>query len=176
MIKNICLFVASLLVFCVTASPALSQEKRVITLKDGTKIVGEILSFENNAYTVQSSLGQLQIKDQDIVAISLPGLPETAGTVASENSNPINPTDSQIDSLQQKLLNDESFMADANKIGKNPEIMNILSQPDIMQAIANRDINALQSNPKFKELLNNPQILELIQSTVKKIQPGESSQ
>jgi len=162
------LLAITFMIFCLVAHPALCQEKRVIALKDGTKIIGEILSVENNIYTVNSSVGQLRIKDQDIVNISTPRLDATP-PLAQKNQASVNPLDSQVAQVQQQLMADPNFISEAKNISEDPEIMKILQQPEIMQAIVNHDMNALQSNPGFKNLLSNPKILELIQSAGQKI-------
>ncbi|MFA6378183.1 MAG: hypothetical protein WCX16_00170 [Candidatus Omnitrophota bacterium] len=170
MIKRSYTLIFSFIILCLAASHALAQEKRIVALKDGTKIVGEILSFENNVYTVRSSLGTLQIKDEDIVNISALALDVPASGLPQQDLSSGNPLDSQIHNMQQQLMTDQNFLSGAKEIAADPEIMQTLNQPEIMQAIVNRDVNALQSNPQFKNLLNNPKILELIQSASDKLE------
>mgnify|MGYP006940536496 FL=1 len=131
--------------------------------------MGEVLSFENNVYTVQSSLGQLQIKDQDIVAISAPSTEPPNCALPAQGSPPTGLTDDKIAEVRGQLMADPNFISGAKTIMEDQDIMKTLSQPEIMQAVANQDVNALQSNPQFKELLNNPKILELIQSMSPKL-------
>lgn len=168
MIKRSLILTISLAITIIVADPALSQEKRIISLKDGTSIVGEIVSFENNIYTVSSSLGQLKINDQDIVSISTAGLGTTPLPVIQPKSSS-SALDGQIMQVQQQLMADPSFIEGAKSISEDPEVMAILKQPEVAQAIMNHDINALQSNPQFRNLLSNPKILELMQSAGQKL-------
>jgi hypothetical protein len=175
MVKKMFAFILGVFFLCLVSTSVFSQQKRMIILKDGTRILGEILAFENNVYTIQSSVGELQINGQDIINISTPGLEPAADPALSQSDRRINPVDSQIANAQEQLMADQDFVSEAKKITEDPEIMKILSQPEIMQAVANRDMDALQSNPQVKDLLSNPKILELIQSASQKIeQPSPS--
>ena len=156
-LRWIMLLAITLFVVC----PALCQEKRVISLKDGTTIIGEVLSFENGIYTVSSSLGQLKVNDQDVVSISTADL-RTKVSPLAKPSSPFPDLDGQIAQAQQQLMADPHFLEGAKSISEDPEVM--------AQAIMNHDIGALQSNPQFKDLLSNPKILELIQSAGQKLE------
>ncbi|MCX5681119.1 MAG: hypothetical protein NT079_02395 [Candidatus Omnitrophica bacterium] len=197
MVKKTFFLVISLLFLCLIPRPAEAQEKKIITLKDGTKIVGEILSLQNNVYAVQSSVGPLQIKDQDIVNIlafdtataphllntnsagtgEVPMSPKENSTAIEAGATPtvaqsissINPAESQIANVQERLMGDQNFISEIKNVADDQEIMHVLSQPDIMKAVGSHDINALQSNPQFKNLLNNPKILHLIESAGQKL-------
>jgi hypothetical protein len=173
MVKKIFPFIVSVLFLSLVCAPAFCEQRRMITLKDGTSVLGEILSYENNVYTVRSSLGQLQIKDEDIVKISTPGLEPSAAPASPQDNLGARPVDSDIAQAQQQLMADGNFMAQAKAITEDPQIMKALSQPDIMQAVINRDVKALEANPTFKNLLNNPKILDLMRSAEEKM--GQSA-
>ena len=169
------IFCVALLLLLALVEPLSAQEKRAITLKDGTKIIGEIISFENGVYTLETSFGQVAVPDTNIVSIasasaSAPSLPPIGAPSLIPSGIPM---DGQIESIQGQLMQDPNFIAKAQDLSKNPEVMQILSQPDVAQAIMNRDITALQNNPKIRELLNNPQVLDLIQVTGQKLQSGQ---
>lgn len=173
MTKKICWLTLTLLL--IAASPLSAQEKRAIMLKDGTRLVGEIISFDNGVYTLQTSVGTVKAQDSDIVSISSAATTQ-ASLPSTGAQSPIpagTALDGQISNIQGQLMQDPDFISKAQDLSKNPEVIQVLSQPDVAQAIMNRDINALQNNPKIKDLLNNPQVLDLIQSTGQKLQSGQ---
>jgi hypothetical protein len=168
-------FLSTILSITLLCGPALSQEKRAITLKDGTKVIGEIVSVENSVYTINSSVGQLQIKDQDITAMAALGAEPIVNASTIQNIPATSSNERQIKAAQQELMTDPNFMMRAKEISQDQEIVGVLSKPEIMQAVANRDFEALQANPDFKDLLNNPKIRDLVGSAAEKIsQPNQA--
>ncbi len=59
------------LIFLGLACPLYAQAAKVLTLKDGSVIKGEVLRLEDHVYTVETpNLGKVQIPEADILTIA----------------------------------------------------------------------------------------------------------
>ena len=75
-----------------------------IALKDGSVIVGDLVSFENGNYTIQTeNLGRLQLPEANVVSIANEGVLPTASTLTS----------TQMPTPQQGSINNPGF---SNKV------------------------------------------------------------
>ncbi len=130
-------------------------ELRALDLFDGSTITGEVQSLSNGVYTVKSeSLGIIKIEASKIRAIHAISSSVGAETV---NGNRVG----QLNSLQQKMLNDGEIMNLIQTLQNDPEFKNILEDPEIMKAVNAGDIASLQTNPRFMKLLNNATVKEI---------------
>jgi hypothetical protein len=130
-----------------------------IELVDGGIIRGEIVSKSNGVYVVTSdSLGTLKVKESEIRFIRI----GSAGATEKEIvSTPKGASASEIQSLQQSMMNNDEVMGLVMSLQKNPKMQELLKDPGFMKAVSAGDITTLMSNPKFMELLNNPEIKEI---------------
>lgn len=146
------------------AYPLYAQSVRVITLKDGSVIKGEILRLEDHAYTVETpNLGKVQIPEADIL------------TIASEQpatQPPASQFESRTNQMQADILSDPALLSDVQAMMQDQETMAIFSDPKLMEDIMSRDPAKIESNPKVQTLLQNPHMQALIQ----KIQAKTSAQ
>ena len=93
-------------VLCVTLCSAkvlFADASKIILLKDGSQLKGEVLAVNNDVYTIQTqNLGTIQIRGTDIVSIAAENLaPATVSASPSGNlqgqakgnpeSNPLRP-------------------------------------------------------------------------------------
>ena len=130
-----------------------------IELVDGGMIRGEIVSKNDGVYVVKSdSLGTLKVKESEIRIIRI----GSAGAMEKEIvSPPKGAAASEIQSLQQSMMNNDEVMGLIMSLQKNPKMQELLKDPEFMKAINSGDISTLMANPRFIELLNNPEIKEI---------------
>jgi hypothetical protein len=150
---------ALIAVFCCATVHA--GESRRITLKDGSVIVGKIVSLTNGEYTVQSgALGKLTLKDADIVSMSAL---DAAPAPAKQGAAPAAPTSNpDLTALQQRISTDPAIGNTVKSLQDSPEVKDILADPTLMQAVQSGNLEALQGNPKIERLIKNPAVQDLI--------------
>jgi hypothetical protein len=155
----------------ITLSLALSsqaQDQRVITLDDGTRITGQVVSFQNGTYTISTeNLGELTIKDANVVSISS----------ASAMNNPLDGATlwegqdirSAVSQVQASMMNDPNILVGLEELMKDPEIMALLSDQNFINDIMSYDPNRIQANPKAQQLMNNPEMRKLMETMMQKM-------
>jgi hypothetical protein len=130
---------------------------RVIVLKDGSRIRGEIISVENDLYRIESdSMGTILLGSNQIQSI-LSG--QESGALPAEGSP------SQIEQIQSSMMSNPEVMSSIFELQNDPAMQAVLADPEVMQAIQSFDLEALARNPKIKALMNDPR-LKRIQGTL----------
>jgi hypothetical protein len=136
---------------------------RVIVLKDGSRIRGEIISVENDLYRIESdSMGTILLGSNQIQSI-LPG--EESGSLSAEGSQPAEGSQSQIELIQSSMMSNPDVMSSIFELQNDPAMQAVLADPEVMRAIQSFDLEALARNPKIKALMNDPR-LKRIQGTL----------
>lgn len=136
---------------CLLGAVASAGDMRDIELTDGSVISGEIVSAGAGIYTIKSpSLGTIKVEESKIRAIRSKGL---SSTPADANS--------QVKSLQDKMMNDGEIMDMIRSLQNDPEFQKVLEDPAIMKAVQSGDIAALMANPQFTKLLNNKTVQDI---------------
>ena len=78
---------ATLALVCALILPlALSADE--LKLKDGTKISGTIVGFEENSFKVKTSYGYAEVQKDQVVSITISGAPKNAAPAKSETKTP----------------------------------------------------------------------------------------
>ena len=140
------IFTLIFLVFLV--SHGVAGEVKEIELSDGSVIFGEIVTLEEDVYTIKSiGLGTLHIEKSKIRAIRLKSNTET--------------TREQLNALEQRMLNDDEILTMLHALEGDPAFKEIMEDPEIMKGVLSGDISGLMSHPKFMKLLDNPTIQEI---------------
>lgn len=67
----------------------------------------------------------------------------------------------QVETLQEKMLNDTEIMALIVQLQNDPEMQRLLNDPTAIEAAQRGDINALVDNPRFMQLIDNPRVREI---------------
>jgi hypothetical protein len=133
-----------------------------IELKDGSVVVGEIKSFNNGAYKVESSLGALTIPEKNVTRITTGSASGKAGDQGGRTADSSGggiggaPGD-----LTNAIISDPAAIAKVMELGNDPDVKAILNDPAAMQAIQTGDVSALMSNPGFMKLLTKPQVQDI---------------
>jgi hypothetical protein len=124
----------------------------VLKLKDGSFVRGELITFSDGIYTVDSaSLGILKIKSDSVGSIESSNNTASNGGVDSHLQN-------QLADINTKLTQDEEAMAMIMSLQNSPDMQAILADDEIMRAIQTMDYDALMNNPKIIKLMDNAQI------------------
>jgi hypothetical protein len=145
------------------AAGAGAGELKVIELKDGSVITGEVISLAGGLYTIKSdSLGTIKLEESKIRAIRSrsPEKGSASGGPAAAQGN-----DTQ--ALQQKMMGDQEIMTMIQSLKDDPEFKKVMEDPVVMKAMREGDVSALMANPQFMKLLNNPTVKEI----EKKVKP-----
>ncbi len=153
---------ACFLCLMLLAAGAVAGEMKVIELKDGSVISGEVISLANGIYTIKSdSLGMIKLEESKIRAIRSKA-PENAGATGGPATQG---NDTQ--ALQQKMMSDQEIMGMIQSLRDDPEFKKVMEDPGVMKAVKDGDVSALMANPRFMKLLNNPTVKEI----EKKVKP-----
>jgi len=157
----LCLFSLAL-----TAAAYCGQPSR-IELIDGSVINGEIVSFLNGIYTVNTgSLGEVKLEASKISQIKTANAPSfnIPSNVPAQTQNFTQPN---FESYKQKLMSDPGNAAVVSGLVANPRIQQIAKDPQIEEAVKAGDMQALMNNPKFMEMVNSPEMQEGIRKLKK---------
>ena len=123
---------------------------RVIVLKDGSRIRGEIISVENGLYRIESdSMGTILLGGNQIQSI-LSG--DQSGSISAEGSQ------SRMQLIQSTMMSNPGVMSSIVELQNDPEMQAVLADPEVMKAIQNFDLEALARNPRIKALMNNSKV------------------
>ena len=143
-----------------------AQAAKVITLKDGSVIKGNVLQLTDGIYTLETdNLGKVNVAESEIVSIaaeSPPALQATGDTASAALKG-------QAQEIQTNLLSDPSIMAEIQNIMQDPEIRGVLSDPAFMNAIMSYDPKQIQQSEKTQYLLQNPKFQSLMEKIQQKL-------
>jgi hypothetical protein len=134
------------------------NSEQVITLKDGSQIVGELVGISDGVYTIKTPvIGNVQASANDVVSI-------TSRRHGHDGASPgdVPDLDQRIANEQKQLMSDPKSMALMVQMTQDPEIMQLLQDPALVEAVTHHDLQAVGSNPKIKELINNPHMQEFL--------------
>ena len=168
--KIFMLFVTLLLISFTNTSHA--KTSKIISLKDGSQIVGQIIKFENGIYTIETAtFGQIEINDSEIINISSK-TQNPQKNIANINGA-TGELDGQVQQLQGALMSNPSFINEIQQIAQDPEIIELISDPSLMNKLTNPDAETLKNDPKMKEIMANPKINKLIKMTREMIKDNQ---
>ena len=141
-----------------------AQSAKIITLKDGSVVKGNVLQLTDGVYTLETdNLGKVTVPESDVMSITSisEGAPaqDTAGASLK----------GQVQEMQTSLLSDPEVMTEIQNIMQDPEIRGVLSDPAFMNAIMSHDPNQIKQNEKTQYLLQNPKFQSLMEKIQKKL-------
>lgn len=119
----------------------------VITLTDGSRIQGEVLSMSDGQYQVHTaSLGTVSVPKNRVRSIeSQTGMGSSPGTGALE-------------SLQSTMTSDQGVMSMILQLQSDPDMQAVLSDPELMRAVQSFDFETLRTHPKIQKLMQNQKV------------------
>jgi hypothetical protein len=137
-------------VLLTTAS--ITQGASLIELKDGTRIVGEIVSAEQGHYLIRTtSLGEIRLQETAIHSIH-PAMGDQAHSAHMVELGPI----------QQKINNSPELMKMIADLQSKPQLQAILNDKQLMQLVLSGDMENLQQDPRIMQILADPSIQAII--------------
>ncbi len=147
-----------------TAASVLGAELSDIILDDGSILRGEVISFQDNIYTLRSSsMGEFKLDASRVTQIrhyranQIPAstAPAQAGTAFSGSSEALK---AQVESTQTALMNDPETMREAMLMASDPDFQKLMEDPEALAALKSLDMNTLLKNPKFLAIMQNPRM------------------
>jgi hypothetical protein len=172
--------IVALVIFLATAgltTEVFAQEK-LIRLKDGSVIRGEVLGKSGDIYKIKSpAFGFLSLRKADISSIEDPeqekpalAAPQAATPefVAEETpvSAPAMSATADWKGYQEKIMADPESMAAIQALAQNQEIIDIVSDPKLREAIFTGNIEYLKNNEKFMRFSNNPTVQKITEAAI----------
>jgi len=161
-LKKIIIFCSILFVLNATA---FCGQPSKIELTDGSVINGEIVSYADSVYTINTTnLGAIKVGAAKVAKIESANYASSAAS-ASSALQTNTPTPSQVATYGQTLMENPENAAIVVGLTSNPELQEMAKDPEILAAAKRNDIQALMKNPKFMNIVNSPEM----QDAVKKI-------
>jgi len=156
-------FIFLLLFVLTSVSLAYAAHKVRIELTDGSTLDGEVVSFSDGKYTVNSpSLGTLRIEDSKIRNIH--STDQTTGSSQKDIASLDAATfQGEVQKLQPAMISDPDIMKTISGLISNPDFRALLKDPEIMNAAKSSNVKALMANEKFIKVLNDPAVKEIRQ-------------
>ena len=161
----------------VLAVPLYADSAKVINLKDGTVLKGQVLEFKEGVYTLETSVaGQLQVSDEDILSILSAEAGAADPSDPASSNGPGLPQDNtqikeQVQQLQGSVMSDPALMTDIQGMLNNEELQAIFSDPQFVNDVLSYDPQKINQNEKTQELLQNPQMQAIMEKIQQKMPP-----
>lgn len=150
------------LIFCLFLGLARAGDLRSITLRDGSVITGEIVSFSNGTYTIKSdNLGIVELDQSKIISIQEKSSSRERSSADAANSSTGSATSREVQALQQKMMNDKEIFALIQSLQNDPEMQKLLQDPVFMKAVNENDFSMLLADPRFVRLMNNSTVQDI---------------
>ena len=131
-----------------------------IELADGSVINGEITSYKDGIYVVDTaSFGEVKVAADKVSKIESANSPEQTNNFAQP----------QIDAYKSKIMSNPENVAVITNLASDPQIQEVVKDPQIQDDVRSGNINALMKNEKFMDIVNNSKM----QEAVKKIKQNE---
>jgi len=155
------IIILSLFFLALNVAAYCAQANR-IQLTDGSVINGEIISYLNGIYVINTAaFGEIKIEAAKISKIESEDAPAVNTPVNTDIQTNI-PNKSMVDSYRQKLMANPENAAVITGLATDPAIQDLAKDPQIMEAAKAGDIQGLMKNPKFINIVNNPKMQEAI--------------
>jgi len=156
--KKLTTIITSLFILLSICSLSFAQEAKYITLKNGSRLRGNVISFSDGIYTIQTdTLGEIELKEEAISSISSSDLEGSVPDITIQNS-----MKTQVQDIQGTLVNDPELMTEVEDVTQDPEVMEILNDENLIKDIMSYDPKRIENNPKIQKLMENPRMKELI--------------
>ncbi|MDD5109304.1 MAG: hypothetical protein PHC29_07390 [Candidatus Omnitrophica bacterium] len=137
-----------------------------IELADGSVINGEILSYVNGVYTINTyAFGETKVAGEKVIKIESANY--TLPTPIEPTVEANNPVQSQPPSYGQRLMKNPKNAAIITGLAKDPGFQQMASDPQLQAAAKKGDIQALLKNPKFMNIVNSSEVQEAVKKLKK---------
>jgi len=152
--------ISCLLLLMLTLTAYCGEQSR-IQLTDGSVINGEIISYLNGVYTIQTvGLGKIKVAATKVSKIETS---LSSSSISSDSASQIgNLSPSQVDSYRQTIMSNPDNAAVITGLASDPQIQELVQDPEIIAAAKSGDVQALMKNQKFLNIINNPKMQEAV--------------
>ena len=146
--QNMMKFILQLSIGLLLAITSTTDGASLIELKDGTRIVGEVVSAGQGHYLIRSpSLGEIRLDES-----AIPSVGEQAHPAQTVELGPIH----------QKIANSPELMKMIIDLQSKPQLQAILNDKQLMQLVLSGDTESLQHDPRIMQLLADPSIQAIV--------------
>jgi hypothetical protein len=146
--------------FLVSSITAYCGQISRIELVDGSAINGEITSYKDGIYVVDTAnFGEVKVAADKVSKIESANSPE-------QTNNFVQP---QIDAYKSKIMSNPENVAVITSLASDPQIQEVVKDTQIQDDVRTGNIQALIKNEKFMDIVNNSKM----QEAVKKIKQNE---
>ena len=135
-----------------------------ITLNDGSRIQGDIVSMQNGVYQVKTqSMGVIQLNASQVTSVTSSSVSNAGALLAPAATNSVmtSAAASAVQSMQSTITSNAGLMSSIMQLQSNPDMQAVMSDPEVMRAVQNLDMETLANHPKIKKLMNNSQIKQI---------------
>jgi hypothetical protein len=139
---------------------SVATEGRAIELRDGSVLMGELVSAGNGRYRISTPvLGEIELPESEVLAIR---------SAPASAPSPVDPslgaTDLQglMSAIQGQIVGDPTLVGAITALQSDPELQAALADPAFTQLILSGNVVALSSDPRFLRLMANPAIQSLL--------------
>ena len=168
--KKYCWKLLLILSVFIFTHPSYAQSTKIITLKDGSVLQGEVVELTDQVYTIKTSnLGQIQLKESDILSIISKENYVNAKKATEDRSLQSQQIKGQVQALQNNILSDPDIMRDIQSLIEDEEIKSIITDKNFINDIMSYDPQRIDKNEKTSDLMRNPKIQNLMNKINQKL-------
>ena len=160
------IIMVSLFLLAVNPAAYCAEASRV-ELNDGSVITGEIVSYANGVYVINTaSLGEMKLDAAKISSIQ-PLNSSLVNSPAASAAGVNNPDGSKMGAYSQSLMSKPENAAIVAGLASDPHIQELVNDPQVAEAVKKGDIQALMKNEKFMQIVNDPDTQESLKKIKK---------
>lgn len=138
-----------------------------IELADGSVINGEIVSYVNGVYTINTAtFGEMKVGKEKVARIESVN-PVPVFTSVGPGTQIASPAGSQVTAYGQELMKNPENAAIMSGLAQDSGLQQIANDPELQDAAKKGDIQALLNNPKFMNIVNSPEVQEAVKKLKK---------
>lgn len=158
----------SIFLLLIVLTPSAFAADKHITLKDGSVIKGELISYENGLYTVQTeNLGRLQLPEANVMSVSSEAAVAAPASAQGEQAVAAPSFSNKVSSMQTQIMNDPQAMQAVQAMAEDPEIAAMISDPNFVKqlqaAVSGNNVDSVAEDPRIQQLMANPKMQALIE-------------
>ena len=171
--KYLLTFILTITLF--NLASAAPKTLKVITLKGGSSLKGEVIQLKDGIYTLDIlDLGRMNIPESDILSITSSQVPGSQYSQPGENNHPQKEQiKNQVNQIQKDILSDPGLMIELQNIINDEEVQAMLSDPKLLNDILSYDPQRIQQNNSAQDLMQNEKMQELMEKILQKTSAQE---
>ena len=141
-----------------------AETMKVIKLKDGSVLKGNVLQLSDGVYTFETSnLGEVDIEESDILSITSSELSgsSSGGSITTSDVQK-RELQKQVQQIKGTILADEEILTEIQNMVEDESIKTLLSDPQLLKDVMSFDQQKIEQNTNVQELMDNPKMQELM--------------